>query len=227
MSNPLDHIEQIYRDLYLQHGYSPKSLGWDKEKQFLRFYQLTADWDLTGVHILDVGCGFGDLLYYLDYAGVTDYRYSGIDIVPEFIEEAQRRHSGSNINFILADFMNADLDSEYDIAIASGTFNLKMDGIDGYEYISRNMRKMFELSRMGIAADFLSDKVDFAHAHNFNSSPEKILSYGYSLSRNVVLKNNFFPFEFAILINKDDSFRKETTLFNSIEKNYSRLITGM
>lgn len=41
----------------------------------------------------------------------------------------------------------------------------------------------------------------------------KILEMAYKLSRNIILRNDYMPFEFSIVIFKDDSFSKEDTLF--------------
>lgn len=207
-----------YRQLFKQHGYSPKSLGWDKGKQFLRFHQLTSDWDLQQSSVLDVGCGFGDFNKYLQLLKIDNYSYLGIDVVEDFIIEAKKHYSDKKIEFVHLDFMDLKSEQRFDYAIASGTFNHKIDGVDGYDMIYENMRKMLEYSNRAISIDFISDKVDYRHEHNFNSSPEKILTMAYGFSRNVILKNNYFPFEFSITIYKDDSFRKESTIFSEIEK---------
>ncbi len=223
MSTENEEIISSYRKLYQHHGYSPKSLGWDKGKQFLRFHQLTSDWDLNGARILDVGCGFGDFIKYLRFLKTSGYIYTGIDMVDEFISEGKKHYSSENISLIQGDFLACEPSNTFDYAIASGTFNLKIEGLDGYEYIYKNMKKMFELSTTAISIDFISDKVDFLHEHNFNSSPEKILSMAYTLSKNVILKNNYFPFEFSVTIYKNDSFRKETTIFTEVEKKFEWL----
>lgn len=213
----VDKISSVYRDLFRKHGYSPKSLGWDKGKQFLRFHQLTSDWDMNDARILDVGCGFGDFINYLHHTNIADFSYTGIDLVDEFIAEGKQRYAADKIFMIQGNFLTLKIEDSFDYAIASGTFNLKMDGIDEYDYIYQNMKKMFALSSRAISIDFISDKVDYAYRHNFNSSPEKILSMAYTLSKNVILRNTYFPFEFSITIYKDDSFRKETTTFNGVE----------
>lgn len=216
---------ESYQRLFEEHGYSPKSLGWDKGKQFLRFHQLTSDWDLADASLLDVGCGFGDFNNYLALLDISTCRYTGIDMVPEFIAEGEKRFSSSQANFVEGDFLNFDFTDQFDFAIASGTFNLAIEGVDGYDYIRQNMEKMFELAKVAISIDFISDKVDYQHEHNFNSSPEKILSMAYGFSRNVVLKNTYFPFEFSITLYKDDTFRKETTTFTGIEEDFGWLST--
>ena len=54
-----------YLNLFNKYGESPKSLGWSKGKQFLRYDQLTRDCTLKNSSFLDVGCGFGDFASYL------------------------------------------------------------------------------------------------------------------------------------------------------------------
>jgi SAM-dependent methyltransferase len=79
-----------YGDRFAQFGYSPVTLGWNKGKQFERFHQLTSEWgNMSGSSFLDIGCGFGDFLKFLDISGVKDYSYTGIDITPELIAKAQ------------------------------------------------------------------------------------------------------------------------------------------
>ena len=218
MNQANEKVIALYKKLYDRYGYSSKSLGWDKGKQFLRFHQLTSDWDLKGSSILDVGCGFGDFNNYLRFLNISDYTYTGIDMVSDFINEGKKLYSSPNISLIDGDFLSYSFKNAFDFSIASGTFNLKLDGIDEYEYIYRHMKKMFSLSNKAMSINFISDKVDYRHEHNFNSSPEKILSMAYTLSRNIILKNNYFPFEFSVTIYKNDSFKKETTIFEAVEE---------
>ncbi|MDC3282896.1 class I SAM-dependent methyltransferase [Opitutales bacterium] len=167
--------------------------------------------------MLDIGSGFGDFVNYLKFEGIKTFKYTGIDLVEEFINKAKINHPQKNIEFITGDFLSIDISNKFDFCIASGTFNLRMDGIDGYKYIESNLTKMFETCRIGIAVNFITDKVDYKHDHNFNSSPEEILTIAYKLSKRIVLRNDTFPFEFSIIIYKDDTFRKEKTLFTGVE----------
>lgn len=216
--NPADaQVVASYQRLFALHGYAPQSLGWDKGKQFLRFHQLTSNWDLRGASILDVGCGFGDFVKYARAVNIEHGMYTGIDLVGEFIEEGRQRFGSPRVTFEQASLEEYEPPSPFDYVIASGTFNLRIDGVDGYEHIRRSLTKMFQLSNIAVSADFISDKVDRAHAHNFNSSPERILSIAYGLSRNVILRNDYFPFEFCVTIYKDDSFDRSSTTFSATE----------
>tara|TARA_Y100000739_G_C20582080_1_gene453384 strand:+ start:1102 stop:1767 length:666 start_codon:yes stop_codon:yes gene_type:complete len=217
-------LKDYYKKLYDRHGNSPKSLGWSNGKQFLRFHQLTSNLDLNGSSILDVGCGFGDLIKFLELNNIKDFKYKGVDIMEEFIDEAQKKHPSKDISFIKSKLVDIDFIEKFDFAFASGTFNLKIDGINGYDNIYQNMKKMFDNCNKAIAIDFISSRVEYKNKHNFNSDPLKILEMAYSFSKAVILRNDYFPFEFAIIIYKDDSFIKETTTFNHTEKKLSWLI---
>ncbi len=214
---PHAQIVESYQRLLAAHGYTPKALGWDKGKQFLRFHQLTSNWNLAGASVLDVGCGFGDFVSYLRFMNIADCAYTGIDLVGEFVAEGKRRFASPTATFLQAGLDDYAPPSTFDYVIASGTFNLKLQGIDGYEHIRKSLARMFSLSNIAVSADFISDKVDHAHAHNFNSAPETILGMAYGLSRNVMLRNDYFPFEFCVTIYKDDSFGRETTTFPATE----------
>jgi SAM-dependent methyltransferase len=179
---------------------------------------LTSDWSLEGSRLLDVGCGFGDFVSYLDKLKLENYEYTGIDLVDEFISEGLARNNSKDVSFVIGDFLELEIGKSFDYAIASGTFNLSSEGLDGYDFIERSMRKMLEVSEKAISIDFLSDRVDYRHPHNFNSNPARILELAFDLSKNVCLKNNYFPFEFAITIYKDDSFSPETTTFREAQK---------
>ena len=214
----LDTISK-YQSNYERYGYSPRSLGWDKGKQDIRFDILTRFFSLKGKRILDIGCGFGDLNICLQAHYGDDYTYLGVDLVESFILDAQARYSSDKVNFKCCDFVsNWNLLGEFDVVLASGIFNHKFTKADNKLFVSDVIKKSFALAAEGVAFDFLSDKVDFMHAHTFHSSPEEVLSLGYSLTRNVVLRNDYFPFEFAIRLLKDDSFSADATICNTLKK---------
>ena len=79
---PEDELKSIinrYKKRYEKFGFDPRSLGWDKGKQDLRFSVLTDFFDCRGKSILDIGCGFGDLNKFLFNQYQFEYEYVGID----------------------------------------------------------------------------------------------------------------------------------------------------
>lgn len=207
-------VIQRYTNRYIEHGKCPKTLGWDKGKQDLRYHILFEKFDLENKSILDIGCGFGDANILLKNK-FHNYEYTGIDIVPDLIKEAKEEYSNqNNINFILEDFLAHDFgDKKFDIVVGSGIFNFKLADRDNYEYINSILEKAFHLSKEGISFDFLSNKVEFEYELTFHSDPKIILDKAYNLSNNLILNNSYMPFEFAITIFKDISFEKKDTIF--------------
>ena len=68
-----------YAVRYQQYGYSPKTLGWLKGKQDIRFEILTSQYNFANKSVLDLGCGFGDLNITLSKKNIP-YTYLGIDL---------------------------------------------------------------------------------------------------------------------------------------------------
>lgn len=208
-----ENIIDRYSKRYNEYGYSPKSLGWDKGKQDIRFDILTSHYNFFNKHVLDIGCGFGDLNKTLKIKAKR-YYYTGIDLVEPLLKEAKIHYPGRHINFIHADVLDFKTDIKYDFSISSGVFNHKLIAGNNYQFIEAVIKKTLAISVDGLAFDFLSDKVDYELKHTFHSSPEKILSIAYQYSRNVIIRNDYMPFEFSVFIFKDDSFDKNTTTFN-------------
>lgn len=215
-------LKEYYSKRFYKYGANKLALGWDKGKQSERFHQLTSDFDLNNKKILDIGCGFGDLVEYLDANSVDGYSYIGIDLVKEFIDIAQEREAKRlkgnkrKVDFICGDFLNFNEKNISDFVFASGIFNIKNNEIDMYDNLYMILQKMCDCANVAISVDMLSDRVDWTYAHNNNYNPTKVLEIAYSLSRRIILKNNYFPFEFSITIYRDDSFQKETTIFNEV-----------
>jgi hypothetical protein len=98
--------------------------------------------------------------------------------------------------------------------------NHKISENNNYEFIEQVIKKALSITKDGFAFNFLSDKVDFYKCDDtFHSSLEKILAIAYKYSRNIILRNDYMPFEFSLFIFKDDSFHSEDTVFNLYKEN--------
>lgn len=223
-------IIKKYSQWFSEYGYSPKSLGWDKGKQEFRFDILSSEWDFSGKSILDIGCGFGDAYKYLSKK-YSIKSYTGVDVVPDLLDYGRKMYKEhTNIALLEGNFLELVKEKDprimgHDIAIISGLFNFKLKSKkQNYGFINDVLSGAFDICSDGVCADFLSSKVDYELEHAFHSEPEKILSFAYDLSRNVVLRNDYFPFEFSVFISKHDAFSSEDTVFNSYKKTTNLLI---
>jgi 2-polyprenyl-3-methyl-5-hydroxy-6-metoxy-1,4-benzoquinol methylase len=212
-ANPIAAMTERYQGQYREHGYSPKSLGWDKGKQEVRFQTLFEFFSWEGRAVLDIGCGFGDFAGYLTRRIGAAFNYTGIDLVPEFISEARVRNAYPTTTYLTGDFLQVSFDRPFDIVVGSGIFNHKFDSRRNEAVLEETMRKAFAMCREGIAFDCLTDKVDFKHTHTHHTNPEWLLGLGYSLTRNLTFRNDVMPFECAIALHKDQDFQTADTLF--------------
>lgn len=201
-----------YNERLEKYGVSQKALGWLKERSAIRFKALIDHWgDITKSKVLDFGCGFGDLYGYILESG-QEVNYIGIDINDKLLSHARELYpSGS---FIEGNLLEDSIpEGKVDYSFVSGVFNHQLD--DNMTFVKNVLLKLSGITERGIGMNFLSDKVDFKSDHNFHASPSEILDICYSVSNNVVLKNDYMPFEFTVLINKGDGIVKDLNIYES------------
>jgi len=210
----INRIIQIYSERLNKHGVSPEALGWDKKRANLRFEILSSQWDLDNASILDFGCGFGQFWDFLMQKGIGGFNYLGIDINPRFIEIAKGLYPDAS--FRLFNMLKDPLECKYDYIFASGVFNDKLD--DNLMFIKSVFQKFDEYSEKGFAANFLSDKVQYRHSHTFHSDPSSVLKLCYKYSNNIIIRNDYMPFEFTVFVNKDSKYDPELAVYNEFLK---------
>ena len=208
-----ERMTAMYRARLAEHGPSPQALGWTKGKQDLRFEVLLSPFVTEGCRVLDVGCGLGDLIRKL--SGNGHFTYLGVDLVKEFIELARKQHEEEDTEFRAGEFLEMEFDEPFDIVVGSGIFNFALDGMDHEAYVKRMLARMLELSRKGVAVDFLSNRVNFEEDHCAHTSPERALAAGLELTRSVRLRHDYMPFEFAMWLFKDDAYDEADTIFKT------------
>lgn len=208
-------VIERYSERLSRHGHSPLSVGWGpKDRQRARFAVLASNWDLHGKRILDIGAGFGDLYGFLKHFGIS--RYLGVDIVPGLVETGQATWGGDDrFQLVQADFLKHHIDTQFDVAFVSGTFNFKLANGRNYEFIEAVLTKAFRLCDVGVCANFITDRADFQEDLIFYANESKVLSTCFKLTRRVSLRADYFPFEFSVFLHRDDRFLAETSIFSS------------
>ena len=128
-------------------------LGWESEKaQQLRFDMLLKAVSLDGKSLLDVGCGMGNLLEYLDSKGIS-VKYTGVDILGSMIEYAECKKLKGE--FCCVDVFDGDsFDGRtFDIVYTSGIFNLNLG--NNREFLFKALKKMLELADEAVVFNLL------------------------------------------------------------------------
>ncbi len=186
----------FYNERYRKYGRNIRTVGWGDDKdQALRFDVLFRGIKPAGKTILDVGCGLGDLVPYLDRCTGGNFAYIGIDVAETLIEDARRVYGAERRDFIRGDVFSVSL-PQVDISVMSGALSLKREGIE--TYARDTLRKMLALSREVVALNFLTSYVDFELPHNQHYQPEKVFSWAREVVRRVNLIHDYPLYEFTI-----------------------------
>lgn len=209
-----------YNKRFKDFGVSEQALGWGtKGRAKLRYEILLSQWDFNGCSVLDFGCGFGDMFGYMCAKGMENITYTGIDINPNFISVAKDKYSVSGSNsaqFHLKNLLDDDTNPEYDYILSSGVFNYKLD--DNMGFITRCFDRFNKIAQKGFSVNFLSSKVAFEYDYTYHANPAAIVDLAYRYSNNVVLRNDYMPFEFTIFVNKNAAIDEALTVYKPFVK---------
>ena len=177
-----------------EHGrQSSLALGWlDRNDQLARFKALAGMENMSDCTVLDAGCGYGDLLPFLSelYPGM---QYTGIEQIPEFIDEAKRRYgSVEQSSFLSGNFTEMDLPAA-DFVLASGSLNYRSQA---HDFIFKAIARLYAACSHGFGFNLLRhiapDGLLMAY------EPEHILAYCRKLSGDVELIDGYAPEDFTI-----------------------------
>ena len=176
---PMSNITHLTEEFYQQRqeavdpSNSPEMLeasyvGWSSVAVQLEAFEIATNlswinWD-ENTSVLDVGCGYGRLLDFLISRKSYQGKYSGIDIIPEFIEKAIQIHNNESekteSQFLLGDFLEQTLDKEkFDVIICLGGLGVNQDypepvGQKSLEYAQKLISKIVHLSTVAISLYF-------------------------------------------------------------------------
>ena len=149
--------------------------GWFGKMQQDNFEILEAIEGLAGIPLagsscLDVGCGTGELFPFLIDRKVSSYL--GIDVLSASIVEARQKYPDGV--FRQGDFLVEPRDERFDYVFCSGALTAKLPS-GNYEYMQRMLTRMWQLSRVGIAFNYLTDDNERGSPDVFTFSREKVL----------------------------------------------------
>jgi SAM-dependent methyltransferase len=205
-----------YRRLLGQQADPSRQVGWtDRLQQLLWFEMLAAVGNLCapeGPSVLDVGCGLGDFLDYLRRLGFVGL-YTGVDLVPEFVETARTRYVksqhefGPDVSFVVGDILDPELVLEpHDYVLASGLFDYRTPDIA--ERLPRTVRRLFDLCRRGVAWNMLNVAPD-GRRDLYRAPPSELLALCDELTPWFIIRGDYDPHAFTFYLYKRDHFVDE------------------
>ena len=194
-------LNYYFNGLYSKHGLNDLSTGYSKQGHRARFDCLNSLIDLKGKSILEIGCGLGHFLAYLEkkYKKVN---YTGYDINANFISQAKKKFP--QYKFKQRNIMNKPLaKNSFDAVFFIGGFNYSF--LKNPESLTKEiMKKMFLACRRVAAISMLSIYVDkgFKYSENHYYDPMEIFKYAKKITKKVNLYHNYLANDFTIALYK-------------------------
>jgi SAM-dependent methyltransferase len=187
-----------YRRRLREHGASHLALDWgSREGQRLRFRVLAEVGDLAGRRILDVGCGLGGFVGWLDERGIAA-DYTGIDLTADLVARARSLHPGRRFltGGILDDVLPAG--ERFDYVLASGIFATYAEGAE--DYLRRVVARMWSLADIACAFNSLSAWAPTREAGEYHADPLATAAFCRELTPWLVLRHDYHARDFSFYL---------------------------
>jgi len=179
-----------YQKTFKRHGINPKALQWmSAEAADLRYKELVVGIEIEGETILDVGCGFGDIIPHL-MKKAKNFEMTGVDIVPEFVKVATDKHPG--YKFLVNNYFKKPMKKKFDVVMSSGALNSNIP--NPYRFRKRAIKTMFD--------HFNPQPENRKKSRVYYADSQKILKYCRSLSKKVIYRHHYHPKDFTIVMFK-------------------------
>lgn len=201
--NKRDHsrLLDFYGSRKEKHGLgSPLTLSWNNSNtQNIRFKVLKQiSPKLENSTVLDLGCGFGDLLDSLE-EDFNIQKYIGIDIEKDFIEYARKERGSEDVEFLEADFLNMEL-PKVDFVLISGSLNFKID--NAKQIYLDLIRKSFETCEVGVGFNMLDSRYHIDDDDFVTYDPQEVFQFCLELTPEAELVRGYLSYDFTIFMYK-------------------------
>lgn len=163
-------VAKYYNSKIVENGCSTSSLAYRDKKYVNVFFDAL----FTNIEIkknpsfLDIGCGLGLFIDYMQEHKIEAVDYLGIDLMQQFIDYSKTTYS--NYNFIMGNFISDDfsLDKKYDYVFALGVL---VSRVSEYEaYLLEFIKKMISYSKEYVLFNLITD-ID-KDSHNYSNRDE-------------------------------------------------------
>jgi SAM-dependent methyltransferase len=189
-----DTIITGYREAFLKYGDGPEATMNSAEGQRFRFAKISEIADLRNRRVLDIGSGLGDLYpFLLDQFSHVDY--TGVDLVPEMVAYAAKKHPSAR--FLCRDLLAQDIDETFDYVLVCGVFNNAI--ADSDDFMKQLLQLAFKHCTLGLGFNFLSSHVNFTDPEMSYHDPAQVLDFCIkNLTRKVVMHHHYERVDVAV-----------------------------
>jgi cyclopropane fatty-acyl-phospholipid synthase-like methyltransferase len=197
-------LRKFYEDALRLYGpLDPRSVHWSEVyTQRVRFEALVQIGSLEGTTILDVGCGVGALYRFLQEQEIS-CTYTGIDVVPEFIEEVKKNFPEAT--FLTGDFNAASIE-QYDYILSSGAMTFRVP--EGKACYFSMLKKMYTHAKKGVACTFLHASFHPSDETYLAYLPEEVEKECSTYAQESQIITGYLPYDFTVYLIKENTGRE-------------------
>lgn len=199
------HLVQHYERRFSEHGSTPAGVDWP-DSQDLEARFATQLGILSGIErgkkpeLLDIGCGPGLLLDYIQATGSLDrIHYHGIDLSNLMIDCARARWP--NHQFAVRDICAEPFaDQSYDVAIMNGVLTERVDlsPAEMTDLAKAIILAAFKAVRVGIAFNVMTKHVDWEREDLFYWEFDNLAAFlKANVTRHVSFRADYGLYEFT------------------------------
>lgn len=191
-----DDLIKSYRNSFSSHGPTPEGQNMHKEEQQYRFSKalkilrlFLEDYPKEEITVLDVGCGLCDFYDYLTEHLDVRIKYTGIDIVDDYVQYAS---SNKSVRVKTHDLLEGNLPESFDFVVGLAIFSRRTRE----NYLETMIDRMAYHSKCGVIFDCNSsinyigsfEKYEPQHVISLCS----VISKKFYLFHDPKIKNMFF-----------------------------------
>ena len=196
------YFKDLFQQSYEKYGYSHSALQWtSRQTMDNRFEALTRTIDFENKSVLDVGCGFGDIIPFIEKK-TKKFNYLGVDLVEKIVLEARKQYP--KYEFTSGDYFANPIKRVFDIVLTSGTLNGNL-GPETLEFRLKAIEVMWEHTCAICAFNMLGSHPqpgnDPGYLVHYADSLE-ILSFCLTLTPKLVFIQDYDPEDFTVVMFK-------------------------
>ena len=185
--------ENFYTSAIKKHGNSAKGVHWNSVySQEKRFAVLLSCIEDESFSVVDAGCGFGDLYFYMQKKKIKFSTYTGVDISPSMVCIAREKTERE----ILCTDACKDILPKADYYICSGAMNI-LSRFDTFLFI----RNCYKACKKGFVFNLLMGEDDSLVYNHFY--PNELQGPFNDLEAKITVKKGYLKHDFTVYLEKN------------------------